>query len=116
MSRDNGESLRRTDLIISNVNLEKLGSKKAGAKPEKGDSKPTDSPKKFKIVLSGAGNNKTLVIKGVMKITNLDLKSVGELIKELPIELASGLTEAEANDWRSKFEKSGAKVTVEKAY
>jgi ribosomal protein L7/L12 len=106
--------LSRDSLIIANSILKELGSPVASTAPATTDSPSASvNAKEFKLVLQDNGKNKALVIRGVMKLTELDLKSVAGLIEELPLDLASNLSKEVAEDWKSKFERAGAKVTVE---
>jgi ribosomal protein L7/L12 len=109
------DTLPRDSLIIAKSTLEELtdqAESTAGTtgKPASSDSKEA---KKYKLILQEVGEKRALVIKGVMKLTDLDLKTTTAVIADLPIELTKSLSKKEADDWKSKFELAGATVSIE---
>jgi large subunit ribosomal protein L7/L12 len=66
----------------------------------------------FSVVLINHGANKINVIKIVREITNLGLKEAKDLVDGAPKTVKEGLSKAEAEEVRKKFEAAGAQVEV----
>lgn len=66
----------------------------------------------FSVILSGAGEKKIQVIKEVRAITGLGLKEAKDLVEGAPKPVKSGISNAEAEEIKSKLEASGATVEI----
>lgn len=66
----------------------------------------------FSVILSGAGDKKIQVIKEVRAITGLGLKEAKDLVEGAPKPVKSGISNAEAEEIKSKLEASGATVEI----
>ena len=66
----------------------------------------------FDVELTDVGPNKVKVIKVVREITGLGLKEAKAAVDEAPKVIKEGVSKAEAEDIKAKFEAEGAKVTL----
>ena len=66
----------------------------------------------FDVVLKSAGQAKINVIKAVRSITDLGLKEAKEFVDSAPKTLKEGLSEAEANEIKTKLEEAGAEIDL----
>ena len=66
----------------------------------------------FDVVLKSAGQAKINVIKAVRSITDLGLKEAKEFVDSAPKTLKDGVSEAEANEIKTKLEEAGAEVDL----
>ena len=66
----------------------------------------------FDVVLKSAGQAKINVIKAVRSITDLGLKEAKEFVDSAPKTLKEGVSEAEANEIKTKLEEAGAEVDL----
>ena len=66
----------------------------------------------FTVILANAGDKKINVIKEVRVITGLGLKEAKELVDGAPKTVREGVSRAEAEDMKKKFEEQGAKVEI----
>ena len=66
----------------------------------------------FDVVLENAGANKINVIKAVREITGLGLKEAKEAVEGTPKTIKEGVSEAEANELKEKFEAAGATIEI----
>ena len=66
----------------------------------------------FDVILSDVGAKKINVIKVVREVTNLGLKEAKELVDGAPKTVREGVSRAEAEDMKKKFEEQGAKVEI----
>ena len=66
----------------------------------------------FTVVLSDVGAKKINVIKVVREVTNLGLKEAKDLVDGAPKPVKEGVTKAEAEEIKKKFEEQGAKVEI----
>ena len=64
------------------------------------------------MVLQSAGQTKINVIKAVRSITDLGLKEAKEFVDSAPKTLKEGVSEAEANEIKTKLEEAGAEVDL----
>ena len=67
----------------------------------------------FTLVLKGAGEKKINVIKVVREITNLGLKEAKDLVDGAPKPVKEGLSKADAEAMKKKFEEVGAQVELQ---
>ena len=66
----------------------------------------------FDVVLTEAGANKINVIKAVREVTSLGLKEAKDLVEGAPQKVKEGVSKAEAETIKKKFEDAGAKVQI----
>lgn len=66
----------------------------------------------FDVVLEGAGANKINVIKVVREVTSLGLKEAKDLVEGAPQKVKEGISKADAEAIKKKFEEVGAQVTI----
>ena len=82
------------------------------AAPAGGGESGGEEKTEFDVVLKSAGQAKINVIKAVRGITDLGLKEAKELVDSAPKALKEGVSEAEANEIKSKLEEAGAEVEL----
>ena len=66
----------------------------------------------FEVVLEAAGANKLNVIKVVREVTSLGLKEAKDLVEGAPQKIKEGISKAEAETIKKKFEEVGATVKI----
>ena len=66
----------------------------------------------FEVVLEAAGANKINVIKVVREVTSLGLKEAKDLVEGAPQKIKEGISKAEAETIKKKFEEVGATVKI----
>ena len=66
----------------------------------------------FDVVLEAAGDKKINVIKAVREVTSLGLKEAKDLVEGAPQKVKEGVSKAEAETIKKKFEDAGAKVQI----
>ncbi len=66
----------------------------------------------FDLILKSSGQSKINVIKVVRSITDLGLKEAKELVDAAPKVLKEAISEAEANEMKTKLEEAGAEVEL----
>jgi large subunit ribosomal protein L7/L12 len=66
----------------------------------------------FEVVLEAAGANKINVIKAVREVTSLGLKEAKDLVEGAPQKIKEGVSKAEAETIKKKFEEVGATVKI----
>jgi len=66
----------------------------------------------FAVVLTEVGAKKINVIKVVREVTSLGLKEAKDLVDGAPKTVKEGVTKAEAEEIKKKFEAEGAKVEL----
>ena len=66
----------------------------------------------FTVILTGAGANKTNVIKAVREVTSLGLKEAKDLVDGAPKPIKEGVSKDEAATIAKKFTDAGATVEV----
>jgi len=66
----------------------------------------------FDVVLEGAGANKINVIKVVREVTSLGLKEAKDLVESAPQKVKEGISKADADAIKKKFEEVGATVAI----
>ena len=81
------------------------------AAPAGGDA-GDEAKTEFDVVLKSAGQAKINVIKAVRSITDLGLKEAKEFVDSAPKTLKEGVSEAEANEIKTKLEEAGAEVDL----
>jgi len=66
----------------------------------------------FDVVLTDAGAAKINVIKAVREVTSLGLKEAKDLVEGAPQKVKEGISKADAEAIKKKFEEAGAKVEI----
>ncbi|MBP1643954.1 MAG: ribosomal protein [Acidobacteria bacterium] len=66
----------------------------------------------FDVVLTDAGATKINVIKAVREVTSLGLKEAKDLVEGAPQKIKEGISKADAEAIKKKFEEAGAKVEI----
>jgi large subunit ribosomal protein L7/L12 len=66
----------------------------------------------FDVELTDSGANKIGVIKVVRELTQLGLKEAKDLVDGAPKMVKEGVSKADAEAWKKKFEEAGAKITL----
>lgn len=84
----------------------------AAAAPAAGGEEAAAAKTEFDVVLTSAGSSKINVIKEVRAITGLGLKEAKELVDGAPSPLKQGVSQADADELKSKLEAAGATVEV----
>jgi len=82
------------------------------AAPAAGSDAGDEAKTEFDVVLQSAGQTKINVIKAVRSITDLGLKEAKEFVDSAPKTLKEGISEAEANEIKTKLEEAGAEVDL----
>ena len=66
----------------------------------------------FDVVLTSFGDAKMAVIKVAKEVLGLGLKEAKEVVEAAPKTLKEGVSEAEANELKAKFEEAGATIEL----
>ena len=66
----------------------------------------------FEVVLKEVGAKKINVIKAVREVTSLGLKEAKDVVDSAPKTVKEGVTKAEAEEIKKKFEEQGATVEI----
>ena len=66
----------------------------------------------FDVRLTAVGDKKINVIKAVREVTSLGLKEAKDLVEAAPTVLKEGVSKAEAEEIKKKFEEAGAQVEI----
>ena len=66
----------------------------------------------FNVILKSVGDKKINVIKAVREVTSLGLKEAKDLVEAAPAKVKEGVSKAEAETIKKKFEEAGAQVTI----
>ena len=73
---------------------------------------PAEEQTEFEVILTGAGDKKINVIKVVREVTSLGLKEAKDLVEGAPQKIKEGVSKAEAESIKKKFEEQGAQVQI----
>ena len=73
---------------------------------------PVEEQTEFDVLLTEAGPNKINVIKVVREVTSLGLKEAKDLVESAPQKVKEGISKADADALKKKFEDAGAKAEV----
>jgi len=73
---------------------------------------PAEEQTEFEVILTSAGDKKINVIKVVREVTSLGLKEAKDLVEGAPQKIKEGVSKAEAESIKKKFEEQGAQVQV----
>ena len=77
-----------------------------------GPAEEVEEKTEFDVELTDVGPNKVKVIKVVRELTGLGLKEAKAAVDEAPKIIKEGVSKAEAEEIKAKFEAEGAKVTL----
>ena len=66
----------------------------------------------FDVVLASFGDAKMAVIKVAKEVLGLGLKEAKEVVESAPKAIKAGVSEAEANELKAKFEEAGATIEI----
>ncbi len=66
----------------------------------------------FDVVLTSFGDAKMAVIKVAKEVLGLGLKEAKEVVESAPKAIKEGVSEAEANELKAKFEEAGATIEL----
>ncbi len=77
-----------------------------------GPAEEVEEKTEFDVELTDVGPNKVKVIKVVRELTGLGLKEAKAAVDEAPKVVKEGVSKAEAEEIKAKFEAEGAKVTL----
>lgn len=66
----------------------------------------------FDVILSSFGDAKMAVIKVAKEVLGLGLKEAKEVVESAPKAIKEGVSEAEANELKAKFEEAGDRKSV----
>ena len=66
----------------------------------------------FDVILASFGDTKMGVIKVAKEVLGLGLKEAKEIVEAAPKAIKEGVSEAEANELKAKFEEAGATIEI----
>ena len=66
----------------------------------------------FTVELTASGDKKIDVIKAMRSITEIGLKEAKDMVDGAPKVIKEGVPKAQAQEWKTKLEAAGAKVTL----
>lgn len=66
----------------------------------------------FDVILASFGDAKMGVIKVAKEVLGLGLKEAKEVVESAPKAIKEGVSEAEANELKAKFEEAGATIEI----
>ena len=69
----------------------------------------------FDVMLTAVGDKKINVIKAVREVTSLGLKEAKDLVESAPAKIKEGVSKAEDEEIKKKFEEAGAQVELKKS-
>jgi large subunit ribosomal protein L7/L12 len=73
---------------------------------------PVEEQTEFTVTLAEIGEKKINVIKAVREVTSLGLKEAKDLVEGAPQKIKEGVSKAEAETIKKKFEEVGATVKI----
>ena len=83
------------------------------AAPAAGGAAGGDAAKtEFDVILASFGDAKMAVIKVAKEVLGLGLKEAKEVVESAPKAIKEGVSEAEANELKAKFEEAGATIEL----
>jgi len=83
-----------------------------GAGGAAGQAGAAEEKTEFDCVLTAIGDKKINVIKAVREVTSLGLKEAKDLVEAAPKAIKEGVSQAEADEIKKKFEEAGATVEI----
>lgn len=82
------------------------------AAPAAGGAAAAEEKTEFDVVLASFGDAKMAVIKAAKDILGLGLKEAKAVVEAAPKAIKEGISEAEANEIKAKFEEAGATIEI----
>lgn len=82
------------------------------AAPAAGGAAAAEAKTEFDVVLTSFGDAKMGVIKVAKEVLGLGLKEAKEVVESAPKAIKEGVSEAEANEIKEKFEAAGATIEI----
>ncbi|MDE5619078.1 MAG: 50S ribosomal protein L7/L12 [Ruminococcus sp.] len=82
------------------------------AAPAAGGESAAAAKTEFDVVLTSFGDAKMAVIKVAKEVLGLGLKEAKAVVEAAPKALKEGVSEAEANEIKAKFEEAGATIEI----
>lgn len=80
--------------------------------PQAADNNAAAAKTEFDVVLTSFGDAKMAVIKCAKEALGLGLKEAKEVVESAPKAIKEGVSEAEANELKEKFEAAGATIEI----
>lgn len=80
--------------------------------PAAGGAAAVEEKTEFDVVLASFGDAKMAVIKAAKDVLGLGLKEAKEVVESAPKAIKEGVSEAEANEIKAKFEEAGATIEI----
>ncbi|MDE7099448.1 MAG: 50S ribosomal protein L7/L12 [Ruminococcus sp.] len=77
-----------------------------------GDNNAAAAKTEFDVVLTSFGDAKMAVIKCAKEVLGLGLKEAKAVVEAAPKAIKEGVSEAEANELKEKFEAAGATIEI----
>jgi len=84
----------------------------AMAAPGAAAAAPAEEKSSFDVELTDAGSNKIGVIKVIREVTQIGLKEAKDMADGAPKIVKEGVSKADADAMKKKFEEAGAKITL----
>ena len=84
-----------------------------GAGAPQAEAQDEEKKTEFNVVLKEIGEKKINVIKAVREVTSLGLKEAKDLVDSAPKTVKEGVTKAEAEEIKKKFEEVGAVIELQ---
>ena len=84
----------------------------AAAPAAGGAAAAADAKTEFDVILASFGDAKMAVIKVAKEVLGLGLKEAKEVVEGAPKAIKEGVSEAEANELKAKFEEAGATIEI----
>ena len=84
----------------------------AAAPAAGGDANAAAAKTEFDVVLTSFGDVKMAVIKVAKEVLGLGLKEAKAVVEAAPKAIKEGVSEAEANELKAKFEEAGATIEI----
>ena len=84
----------------------------AAAPAAGGAGAPEAAKTEFDVILTSFGDAKMAVIKAAKDILGLGLKEAKAVVEAAPKAIKEGVSEAEANEIKAKFEEAGATIEI----
>ncbi|HAE52653.1 MAG: 50S ribosomal protein L7/L12 [Ruminococcus sp.] len=84
----------------------------AAAPAAGGDANAAAAKTEFDVVLTSFGDAKMAVIKVAKDVLGLGLKEAKAVVESAPKAIKEGVSEAEANEIKAKFEEAGATIEI----
>jgi large subunit ribosomal protein L7/L12 len=84
----------------------------AAAPTTGGDANAAAAKTEFDVVLTSFGDAKMAVIKVAKDVLGLGLKEAKAVVESAPKAIKEGVSEAEANEIKAKFEEAGATIEI----